>query len=63
MNIVLGFFVVIAGAAAILGVLWLIGVFVEYRIKGIDPETYLEERREKKRNSVWRRDISNPFTD
>jgi hypothetical protein len=63
MNIVLGFIAVVGGIAAILGALWLLGVFVEYRIKGIDPETYLEERKEKKQRSIWRRDITNPFTD
>ena len=63
MNLLLGFFVVIACFAALLGAFWLIGIFVERRIKNIDPETYLAERKEKKQNSVWRRDISNPFTD
>jgi formylmethanofuran dehydrogenase subunit C len=63
MNIVLGFIVVIGGIAAILGAFWMIGVFIEYRIKDIDPETYIEEHREKKQRSIWRRDINNPFTD
>jgi hypothetical protein len=63
MNIVLGFVIVLGGLAIILGAFWLIGVFVEGRIKNIDPETYLEERKEKKQRSLWRRDISNPFGD
>jgi hypothetical protein len=63
MNIVLGFVIVLGGLAIILGAFWLIDVFVEGRIKNIDPETYLEERKEKKQRSLWRRDISNPFGD
>jgi formylmethanofuran dehydrogenase subunit C len=63
MNIVLGFIIVIGGVAAILGAFWLIGVIVESRIKNIDPETYLEERKAKKQSSVWRRDINTPFDD
>lgn len=63
MNIVLGFIVVIGGLVVILAAFWLIGVIVEGRVRNIDPETYLEERREKKQSSVWRRDISNPFRD
>lgn len=63
MNIVLGFFVVIGGLVAFFGLLWLLGVFIEGRVKNIDPETYIEEHREKKQNSRWRRDMKNPFRD